>query len=269
MDTPEELFQIDINQLIGKLHLAGQQQIPNTVVINTGIVNPTSNPDPANPGDTKFSTSSKSGEYQIAFARMLIYSPEIDVKTNPKYIEAEKFKEKIGAEKDKAGITDKEKDKDDEDKKKLSKMYLDVFKEYKLSDFKEDPKDFDATKKSFQDALKKENDKRKEDNEKKAESLKNEIVADVEKYFESFAGKEAAESVKSDADQAEFVDLDDDGELTDPTKFDYKKYVKDFAFDLEAITADVSEARKKNSQKNANETAKTVALILKFKVDAK
>ena len=268
MDIPEELFQIDINQLIGKLHLAGQQQIPNTVVINTGVINPTSSPDPENPGDTKCSTASKTGEYQAAFARKFIYKPEIDVKTNPKYIEAEKLKKKQDEDKDKAGITDKQKDKDDKDKEELKKKYLEVFKQYKLSNFKEDPKDFDNTRKSFQDALKSENEKRKAENEKKADNLKKEIVADIEKYFQSFAGKDAANSVKSEAEGLEFTDLDDNGELTDPTKFDYGKYVKDFAFNLDEIAKDVEAAREKNKSKFADEVAKTVALILKFEVNA-
>jgi len=101
MEIPQELFQININQLIGKLHLAGQQQIPNTVVINTGVVNPTANPDPANPGNTTFSTASKTGEYQIAFARMMVYQPQIDVTANAKYKEAEKLKDKAKSDKEK------------------------------------------------------------------------------------------------------------------------------------------------------------------------
>ena len=268
MDIPEELFQININQLIGKLHLAGQQQIPNTVVINTGVINPTASPDPANPGDTKFSTSSKTGEYQVAFAKKFIYKPEIDVTVNPKYIEAEELKKKQDEEKDKAGITDKQKDKDEKDKEELAKKYIEVFKEYKLSGFKEDPKDFDATRKSFQEALKEENEKRKTENEKKSAQLKSEIVADVEKYFESFAGKDSATSSKSDAESSDLIDLDDNGELSDPTKFNYGKYVKDFQFDLEAIAKDVEAAKEKNKTKNADEVAKTIAIILKFEVNA-
>ena len=267
MEIPQELFQIDINQLIGKLHLAGQQQIPNTVVINTGIVNPTAKPDPANPSDTKFSTASKSGEYQIAFARKLIYKPQIDVTANPKYKEAEKLKEKAKADKEKQTVTDDAKKTEAEDEK-VKKLYLDVFKQYGLS-YDEDKEDFDKTRKSFQDALKEENEKRKADYEKKAEALKSEIAADAQKYFELFAGSDASQSVKSEADSADLVDLDDDGSLSDPTKFDYKKYVKDFEFDLQAIAEDVEEAREKNKAKPAKEVAKTAAIVLKFEVNTK
>jgi len=150
----------------------------------------------------------------------------------------------------------------------VKNLYLAVFKQYGLS-YDEDKEDFDKTRKSFQEALKEENDKRKADYEKKAASLKNEIAADVQKYFELFAGSDAAKSVKTEADSADLVDFDNDGSLTDPTKFDYKKYVKDFSFDLEAIAEDVENAREKSNSASAKEMAKTVAIVLKFEVSTK
>ena len=269
MDIPEEIFQIDINQLIGKLHLAGQQQIPNTVVINTGIVNPTASPDPANPGNVRFTTENKTGEYQIAFARKLIYQPEVDVTTNPKYIEAEKSKEKFKKDSDNSSITDKNKDKVDSDREKLKKMYFDIFKQYELKDYKEQLDNFEASRKSFQEAVKKENANRKDDFDKKSEKLKAEIVVDIEKYFEFFAGKESTKEVKAAAEQTDFVQLDATGDLTDPTKFEYRKFVKDFAFNLDEIEKSVSEQSAENSKTIKKEVAATVAIIVNFEVNSK
>ena len=56
------VFEIDASKLLAKLHLAGQQAIPNSKVINTGIKDNDPKADPNSPGKVTF-VFSKLGEY--------------------------------------------------------------------------------------------------------------------------------------------------------------------------------------------------------------
>lgn len=71
------VFEIDSGALLAKLHLAGAQQAPNAVIVNTGVENPPDKPDPANLGKTKFVLDSKTGSYQVAAISWMAFKPKI------------------------------------------------------------------------------------------------------------------------------------------------------------------------------------------------
>ena len=130
------VFEIDASKLLAKLHLAGQQAIPNSKVINTGIKDNDPKADPNSPGKVTFMFS-KSGEYQLSVLKLIQYRIPIDIKQNKNIEKAdkelvskyklpslfdEKAQEEAAKEEDKKDDSkknaSKEGSKDDEDKKK-------------------------------------------------------------------------------------------------------------------------------------------------------
>lgn len=137
-------FELDAGKLLATLHLAAAAAVPNSVSLNTGIVNPAAKPDPANPGKTEFNLDGD--EYQIGisnFTTPLTYSCQIDLTKDKKlakaYEEFKKAEEKDNKQKNESvklmsfseflllednkeagsdkGILDKDKDAQDKDNK--------------------------------------------------------------------------------------------------------------------------------------------------------
>lgn len=185
------IFEVHAGKILAKLHLAGQQQANNSVVINTAIKNPVDKADPQNPGKTEFDLENKSGEYQLAIIRPLIYQVPIDLEKNKNlqklFQDLEKAKEKAGKDKEKEekkegkegdkkedahadeSLTAKTKDKDDktnesmQSRKSLMRLlFEDVDDGDDIEDREEDDKDdgkkkeVDPEVKKIQDAILKE-----------------------------------------------------------------------------------------------------------------
>ena len=71
------IFEVHAGKILSKLHLAAQQQVPNSVIVNTAIKNPVDKADPQNPGKTEFDLENKSGEYELAIDKIIINGEEI------------------------------------------------------------------------------------------------------------------------------------------------------------------------------------------------
>lgn len=259
-NSNDAVFQIDAGKILAKLHLAGQQAIPNSIPINTGIENPVAKADPKNLGNTEFNLDNKTGEYQFAVMKLLKYQVLIDLKKNKNLEKLQKDLEKAIEEdakktekggKDKhadAKLTDKTKDEDDKESdkedgedgeeqvdknSKTYKVQQEILKEYasyKLKEYKEDKENFKESLKSFIDAVKAENELRKKTKQDNEDKLQKEAFTDIKTYFKTVSGDKNASKIK----EADIVKLnaDVDGKTKDPTQF---KDIKDFKITTEAV----------------------------------
>ena len=77
----DTLFEVNAGKLLATLHLAASQAIPNSIVINSGIENPQSKPNPEKPDKTTFNVNNKSGKYQLGLVsstKKLTYRIQLD-----------------------------------------------------------------------------------------------------------------------------------------------------------------------------------------------
>lgn len=261
-DEPKPLFTIDAGKILAKLHLAAQQQVPNSLVINTAIKNPVAKGDPKNPGKVEFDFENKSGEYQIAIVKLLAYQIQIDLLKNKKLMEFQTQLDKYKKENDKAKLTDKTKDKDDSELKKIHEEMLKLFAGFKLPDYKEDREDFEASAKSFNEAVQKENEKRKTERKEAEEKLKSEAFEDMSKYYETFLGKDVA--AKLSEDSVAIMPADSDGKLKDPAAF---KNINDYKLDVESIAKDIEKVEEKAAEKPNEWLQRNIAFVAGYTVN--
>lgn len=270
MANPNDaVFEIDAGKILAKLHLAGQQAIPNSIPINTGIVNPVAKADPKNPGNVEFNLDNKSGEYQFAVLKLLKYQVQINLKKNKNLMKLqenlEKAKKEDSKKKDKdkhadAKLTDKTKDADDKEKdkeekvdkdSKAYKVQQDILKEfasYKLKDYKEDKENFAESAKSFNEAVKLENEQRKKAKEDEEDKLQKEAFEDIKTYFKTVSGDQNASKIK----QTDIVQLnaDVDGKTKDPAQF---KEIKDFKITTKAVDDQIKKYEEKIQETKPND----------------
>lgn len=71
MAEPEILFEVDVSQLLAKLHLAGLQPCSydqnKEFIVNTGIKNDDPKAKPENPGKVQFDLGNSQGQYELGF----------------------------------------------------------------------------------------------------------------------------------------------------------------------------------------------------------
>lgn len=264
MANPNDaIFEIDAGKILAKLHLAGQQAIPNAIPINTGIVNPVAKADPSKPGNVEFNLDNKSGQYEFGVLKLLSYQVPIDVSKNKKLADLYKKLEKAKEKDKKAGkdayadakLTAKTKDEDSKDAKpekvdknsetyKVQQEILKEFASYKLSNYKENKDDFNESTTSFKEAVKAENTKRQETKKQNQDKLQKDAYQDIKTYFETISGQQNASKIK----QTDIVirNADVDGKIKDPTQF---KNIKDFK-----ITTDNIDKEIKKHEQNIQET---------------
>lgn len=264
MANPNDaIFEIDAGKILAKLHLAGQQAIPNAIPINTGIVNPVAKADPSKPGNVEFNLDNKNGQYEFGVLKLLSYQVPIDVSKNKKLADLYKKLEKAKEKDKKAGkdahadakLTDKTKDEDSKDAKpekvdknsetyKVQQEILKEFASYKLSNYKENKDDFNESTTSFKEAVKAENTKRQETKKQNQDKLQKDAYQDIKTYFETISGQQNASKIK----QTDIVirNADVDGKIKDPTQF---KNIKDFK-----ITTDNIDKEIKKHEQNIQET---------------
>ena len=250
MANPNDaIFEIDAGKILAKLHLAGQQAIPNAIPINTGIVNPVAKADPSKPGNVEFNLDNKSGQYEFGVLKLLSYQVPIDVSKNKKLADLYKKLEKAKEKDKKAGkdayadakLTAKTKDEDSKDAKpekvdknsetyKVQQEILKEFASYKLSNYKENKDDFNESTTSFKEAVKAENTKRQETKKQNQDKLQKDAYQDIKTYFETISGQQNASKIK----QTDIVirNADVDGKIKDPTQF---KNIKDFKITTDNI----------------------------------
>ena len=279
----DSLFEINAGKILAKLHLAAQQAIPNSIAINTGIVNPVAKADPENPGNVDFNLDNKSGEYQFAVLKLLQYHVPIDLSKNKKLAELQKKLEKA-KEKDKkngkdkhsdAKLTAKTKDEDDKDKDtegevdknseayKVQQEILKEFASYNLKDYKESKDNFEESTESFKQAVEAENKKRSDEKEQKQEALQKEAFTDIQTYFTTISGKQNASKIK----QTDIVQLnaDVDGKTKDPTQF---KDIKDFKITTKAVDKAIEKYEQKIQETKPNEViSRNIMFAVGFSVE--
>ena len=83
-NDPNFVFSVDASVILAKLHLAGKQQAPNYLVINSAVINDDSGT-PENPGNAKFDMKSKDGNYEVCLVKKNVeYIAALDPKSDPK-----------------------------------------------------------------------------------------------------------------------------------------------------------------------------------------
>lgn len=269
MANPNDaVFEINAGKILAKLHLAGQQAIPNSIPINTGIVNPVAKADPKNLGNVEFNLDNKSGEYQFAVLKLLSYQVEIDLNKNKNLLKLQENLKKAKEEdqkknKDKhadAKLTDKTKDEDDKNAEKLEKADKDSksykvqqdilieYASYKLKDYKEDKENFEESTKNFNAAVKSENEQRKKAKENEENKLQKAAFEDIKTYFKTISGEQNASKIK----QTDIIKLnaDVDGKIKDPTQF---KDIKDFKITTKAVDDQIKKYEEKIQETKPND----------------
>lgn len=206
-NDPNFVFSVDASVILAKLHLAGKQQAPNYLVINSAVTNDDSGT-PENPGNAKFDMKSKDGNYEVCLVKKgFEYTEALDPKSDP---EIQKIidemskakdssvdaKEKKEAAKDDQKLTDDntKTDKADSEAKKANeeaddvrKQYIDHLKKLGLKALKPE-----STDDEIKDMLEEENKKRAEEKAKTIEQAKKEMFKEMKAYFTTFAGKDNA-----------------------------------------------------------------------------
>lgn len=266
MANPKPFFVVNMGQLQAKLHLAAQQQVPNAIIINTAIQNPSAKNTPEKPGDSKFDFTNKTGEYEVAVVKKLSVQMNIDLKKNKAYSAAleeyKKFKEEHKPEDESA--TEKTVDTEDKELKPIQEKLLKIMNAFKFKEFKEDKEDFDATLKSFEEACESENKAREETFNKEKDKLQKEAGTEMQKYMIMFLGQEAGSKVKTN--QLKYVNIDVDGKLADPSEF---KGIKDFKIVTDDIDKELEKALEKYQEKPMDYFTHSVGFVAGYKAKLK
>ena len=267
-NDPNFVFSVDASVILAKLHLAGKQQAPNYLVINSAVINDDSGT-PENPGNAKFDMKSKDGNYEVCLVKKNVeYIAALDPKSDPeiqKLIEkmtkakstAAGAKEKKEEAKDNQKLTDDnaKTDKADSEAKKaneevdsMRKQYIDRLKAIGLKDLKSE-----STDEEISTVLKEVNEKRAEERAKSIDQAKKEMFKEMKAYFMTFAGKENAS--KLDVSKVLVAQM--------PEKCDSSKDVKIQNYIIATIDDKEKEELKK---KHAVDQTKNMIVNLGFKV---
>lgn len=260
------MFEIDAGKLLAKLHLAGQEQVPNSIVINTAVKDPDSKATPQNPGKVSFDTKTQS--YQVAVVKKVTFKDVIDPTKGEKVIKAQKkiddYKKKHGENHEKDSATDKTNEMDKQEKDKYYNELLDALDQYKVPGYTRDKDNPEESVKKFNEALEKENKKRTEDYKKAVEETKKAALEDLATYYKNFAGQDAEAKVKSNSNSIAVFDVNADGSLTDAKDF---TTIKDGSIDVEALEKNIIAQKKAQKKKPNEDSIKDIAFVIGFDLD--
>jgi len=196
------IFEIDASKLLAKLHLAGQTQVPNSKVINTGIKDNDPKATPDKPENVKFEFS-KSGEYQLTILKLISYRVPIDLSKQDDIVKADKELVKLGQSSifDEKAAEEKEDDKKEDDKKEDDKKAKEEEKKEKEAEKKPLVSSNKTDMPSFLNYLleaddKDKDDKDKEKNEKEIKKQQKIILDKLDAIADFEASKEKDDETK-------------------------------------------------------------------------
>lgn len=272
-------FEIDMAKVYAKLHLAGQSQVGAPLfVINTGIVNPQDKGDPTKVDKTTFDF--KNETYEVGVCNPTFeYSLPLDPKQIDKIVkleeQIEKEDPKSQEEKDKeTSLTDNKKvEQNDNENKKINKLYTNLVKAYKDAFDKsfssenkpKEEKDNDKqTLKNYKESILKENESRKNKKTENLDAVVKTIVDGINNYMEQFAGKQDFKKINES--QVNIIQLDLDGKINKPTKFKSIENFQIIGLSEDEINKKSVELQKKGS---ANIITSTVCGKIQYTLDSK